>query len=50
MWLAIRYKSRPVFLLNVYSLRRCCRVIYTGSNSSIYENAVPFKGGILQSG
>ena len=37
-------------LLHIYSSQRCCRVIYTGSNSSIYENAVPFKGGILQSG
>ena len=36
--------------LHIYSSQRCCRVIYTGSNSSIYENAVPFMGGILHSG
>ena len=27
--------------LHIYSSQRCCRVIYTGSNSSICENAVP---------
>ena len=26
--------------LHIYSSQRCCRVIYTGSNSSICENAV----------
>ena len=36
--------------LHIYSSQRCCRVIYTGSNSSICENAVPFMGGILHSG
>ena len=36
--------------LHIYSLQRCCRVIYTGGNLSIRENAVPFMGGILHSG
>ena len=36
--------------LHIYSSQRCCRVIYTGGNLSIRENAVPFMGGILHSG
>ena len=36
--------------LHIYSSQRCCRVFYTGSNSLICENAVPFMGGILHSG
>ena len=33
--------------LHIYSSQRCCRVIYTGSNSSICENAVPSMVGNL---
>ena len=36
--------------LHIYSSQRCCRVIYTGGNLSIRENAVPFMEGILHSG
>ena len=33
--------------LHIYSSQRCCRVFYTGSNSSICENAVPSMVGNL---